>query len=315
MVDVISINWVNDDVGVAVLGDELEIHCSNMFIPVKSINKKLSAQNRARKNPLDLERVDAIRCAFDKQLPMPKIMVRKVSESEYVIIGGNHRFNGLPPGVLSIPVHVYECTDAEFEIAVVLANTYVGDGVTKAYRIEKAVDAYQRLGMSQKRAAKAFSVTQQAVQDAVKHKTVMAKLHSLPQRVQQAMTFSHVKAIGDLSKNDNVLRAASIAVANSKATVKETTELAQEARAHTTEEAQVAVFTKYTRLNGVESDVSKPIPRRIRNSFTKACQSIKALKENKTWQSLEFSADQIKEAKALAMEVIDILSCLCLVDG
>lgn len=313
MVSVISINWVNDDAGVAVLASELNIHASNMVIPVKAINKKLSAQNRARKDPLNLERVEAIACSFEKQIPMPKIFVRKLSKEEYVIISGNHRFNALPSGVMSIPVHVIECTDAELEIALVLCNSCVGEGLTKSYRIERAVDAYQRLGMGQKQAAKAYDVTVQAIQEAVKHKAVLAKLHSMPQRMQAAMTYSHIKAIGELAKNDNVLRAACVAVANSKTTVKEITELAKEARAQVTEGAQVEVFTKYTRLNGTEVD--KPVPRKIKNSFTKACQSIKALKDNKTWQSLEFSADQVSEAKSLAMEVIVILNCLCQVDG
>lgn len=312
MANVISINWINDEAGVTVLG-ELNIHASNMSIPVKSINKKLSAQNRARKEALDFERVEAIKRAFEKQIPMPKIFVRKLSKEEYVIVGGNHRFNGIPDGVTSIPVHVIECTDAEFEICAVVLNGYVGEGLTKNYRIERAVDAYERLGMMQKLAARAYGVSVQDIQEAVKHKAVLAKLHSMPQRMQAAMTYSHIKAIGELSKNENVLRAACVAVANSKATVKEITELAKEARSQTTEGAQVEVFAKYSRLNGTE--VSKPVPRKIRNSFTKACQSIKALKDNKTWQSLEFSADQVTEAKSLAMEVIVILNCLCQVDG
>ena len=104
-----------------------------------------------------------------------------------------------------------------------------------------------------------------------------------------------------------------MAVANSKMTVKEIADLCREARTQKTEESQVAVFAKYARLN--EDAVDKPVPRKIRNSFTKACQNIKALKDKKTWQSLEFNADQVEGAKVLAMEVIDILVCLCQADG
>lgn len=313
MADTVAIDWINDEVGLTELANELKIHASSVVIPVNKINRQLSAENRARKEPLDQEKVEAISFAYKKNLPMPKIFVRKVLD-EYVIAGGNHRFNGLPNGTLSIPVHCFECTDAEFEIAVVLLNGYVGDGLKKSYRIERAADAFQRLGMGQKQAAKAFGVSVHDIQEEVKHRAVLARLHAMPQRMQIAMTPSHVRAIGDLAKNDNVLKAACIAVANSRTTVKEITELAKEARALSTEDDQVSVFAKFTRLNGSEAN-NKPVPRKLRNSFLKSCQGIKALKENKTWQSLEFSSDQIAEAKTLAMEVINILSYLCRANG
>jgi hypothetical protein len=214
---------------------------------------------------------------------------------------------------MSIAVHMFECTDAEFEVAVVLLNGYVGRGLTKSYRIERAVDACVRLSLGQKQSAKLFGVKIEEIKDAIKYNNVMARLHSLPKKAQESMTFSHVKALGELAKNDNVLRAACTAVADTKMNTRDLFELTKQAREETTESGQAGVFNKFAKLN--EVDGSRPVQRKIRNNFTKACQSIKAFKENKTWQSLEFNADQVPEAKALAVEVISILSSLCQADG
>lgn len=310
----LDINWIRDVQALSEMAKpEIRIHATDMIIPVSAINKKASLENRARKDPLDLAHVASIRKAFDKSMPVPMIVVRKISETEYWIAGGNHRFSGLPTGVMSIKAHVIVCTDIEFEIVSFVLNKLNGLPPIKGESLEKAVDACQRLGMGQKQAAEIFDVNVQSIQDLIKHRSVMAKLQLMPPKVREAMTPSHVKVIGELSKNDNVLRAASVAIANSKATVLEVANLCREARGKSTEGDQVAVFTNYARLNKTEEE--KPIPRKIRNSFTKSCQTIKSFKDKKSWQSLEFNADQVQEAKHLAREVIDILSYLCLADG
>jgi ParB-like chromosome segregation protein Spo0J len=312
MIDVVDIHWVDDIAGVSELA-EIGLHPFGMVIPVASINIKASSENRARKIPLDKDRLPGIRSSFERSIPMPKIFVRKMEAGDFVIVGGNHRFHSLPSGVKSIPVHVLECTDSEFTLACIVLNNSVGDGNTKEDRVNAAVDACERLGVNQKHAARIFGTTQSAIQESIRYRNYKAKLAALPLKTQAAMTYSHIRSLGDLAKNDNVLRAACVAASSTKATVVALAELAREARELPTEAAQVQVFEKHAKLNEVEPE--RAVPKKLRSSFLKSCTALKNLKDIKTWQGLEFDADQISEAKKTTREVIDYLSCLCQENG
>jgi len=305
--------WVRDEVVLAVFNKAGLPPVTDEVINVSEVNRKLSAENRARKVALDPERVENVNRSYEKSIPVPMIIVRRTPSDGYVIISGNHRFNGLPDWVELIHVHVMECTDKEFQLACPLANGPGGSGISKEDRIEAAVRAYKHLGLSLAAAAETFDTTKSAIQDAIRHKEVAAKMHSFPPRVRSSMTHSHLKILGDLSKNENVFRAACFATAHTKATTSELAELARLARIQPTEADQMGVFQRF--MEAQRDEKNRVIPKKIKKSFLTACSTIKAFKENKTWQSLEFSRDQIEDAKELAKEVRNILDCLCRANG
>ena len=305
-----SINWIKDEPGIAVLADA-GIHVHDVVVSVDSINRKASAENRARKNPLDDSRIEGIKNAYVRGIPIPKIVVRKDARNGNVIAGGNHRFASLN-GEKSIPVHMIECTDAEFETACKLLNTVVGDGMAKDDRIANAVDAHLRLQVEKKVACKLYGVSESTLNDAIKTREIQARLAAFPSRVRDSVTISHVKQLGELAKNDNVLRAAIQAVSVSKITAKDVADLAKEARSQSTESEQVAVFDRFTKL--AEVDSTKAIPRRHRKAFLSACTQIKNAK-GKSWESLEFTKEEIAETKEIIKEAIATLGFLLRADG
>lgn len=304
-------NWIDDQAGLAAL-KALGIRVYDAVIPVISINKKASAENRARKEPLDESRVEGIVSARQRNIPIPKIVVRKSPKLGNVIAGGNHRFAGLN-GEVNIPVHMIECTDAEFEIACKVLNTVVGVGMTKEERVEAAMDAYQRLGVDKQNACKIYGVAESSLQDAIRKRELALRLRDLPSHVRSNMTPSHFRALGELGKNDNVFRAASILVGQTKLPVAQLNELAKEAREQKTEAGQVLVFEKH--LQHVEKEKSAVVPRKIKKAFLMAVSSVCKFKENKTWESLEITKQEVAEIKAQARTAISILSGLCREDG
>jgi len=305
-----DINWIKDDAGVAVLADA-GIHVRDAVISVDSINRKASAENRARKIPLDESRLDGIRNAYQRRIPIPKIVVRKNHQGN-IIAGGNHRFGSLN-GEKMIPVHLIECTDAEFEMACKLLNTVVGDGMSRQERITNAVNDHKRLGVDRKTVCRMYGIKESTLADAIKHQELQLKLASFPARTRDAVTQTHAKILGDLNKNENVTRAAVNAIASTRMTAKDLSDLCKEAREANTEAEQIIVFERFAKLHC--SDTAKVIPRINKQSFLRACTQLKNLKEKKTWESLEFSKDEILEAKAIASEVINILNCLCKANG
>jgi hypothetical protein len=306
-----EINWIDDEAGIAVLQD-VGIDVSDVTIAVDAINRKASAENRARKNPLDESRLDGIRSAYQRRIPVPKIVVRKDPRHGCVIAGGNHRFGALN-GEVVIPVHQIQCTDAEFEMACKLLNTVVGDGMSREDRIANALNDHERLGVDRKTACKVYGIKESALADAIKHREVIARIASLPTKTRDAVTLSHAKALGDLAKNQNVMRAAANAIASTKMSVKDFSNVAREAREANTEAEQVVVFERCSKL--YRQDAERVVPRRIKQTFLSACGKFKNLKDKKTWESLEFSQAEIPEAKIVAMEVINILNSLCKASG
>lgn len=307
-----SVNWIRDEAGIAVLAD-LGIHVSDVVISVDSINWKASAENRARKNPLDESRVEAIASAYDRGIPMPMIFIRKDTRRGSVIAGGNHRGNAVRGKAKDIRAHLFECTDSEFEIACKLLNTVVGEGMSKEERINAAIDAQERSGINRKSACKLYGITENQLSDTIKNRDIQAKLAAMPARSRGCCTQTHVRNLGDLAKNDNVLLAAVRAVAASKISARDVVELAKEARAQSTEAGQIAVFERFAKL--AEADEEKVVPRRRRKAFLSACTQLLNMKEMMTWGELEFTAAEIKEGKAIVSSVVSILNSLCKANG
>ena len=175
-------NWIDDVAGIAAL-EELGIRVYDAVIPVTSINRKASAENRARKHSLDESRIEGIVSARKRNIPIPKIVVRKSPTFGNVIAGGNHRFASLN-GESSIPVHMIECTDAEFEIACKILNTVVGVGISKDERIAAAMDAHERLGVARKVACSMYGVSEGTLQDAIVKRNFTQRLMDLPSHIR-----------------------------------------------------------------------------------------------------------------------------------
>lgn len=306
-----DINWIKDDAGIAVLAGA-GIHVRDAVISIDSINRKASAENRARKIPLDESRLDGIKSAYQRGIPIPKIVVRKDQRQGNVIAGGNHRFNSLN-GEKVIPVHIIECTDAEFEMACKLLNTVVGDGMSRQERISNAVNDHKRLGVDRKTVCRMYGIKEGTLADAIKHQELQLKLASFPASARDAVTQTHARILGDLNKNENVTRAAVSAIASTRMTAKDLSDLCKEAREAKTEAEQIVVFERFAKLHA--SDTAKVIPRTNKQSFLRACTQLRNMKDKKTWESLEFSKDEIVEAKAIASEIINILNCLCKANG
>jgi len=304
------IKWVDDDAAKVVLAN-MGIHCEERTIPAKDINRKLSAQNRARKISLDETRIDGIKSAAKKGVPIPKIVVRVTDEEGFVVAGGNHRLaamNGEP----SLPVHVIDCTDSEFEIAVRVLNTVVGEGMTKAERIESAADAVSRLGLTQKQAAELYGVSRGEMQNFAEQAKAEALLATLNMKGASRLTKTHVKVLGDLSGNTNILRAAAQATIAGKLTTEELADLAKVARKQNTEAAQVRVFEERADVAEKSETV---VPRKLKKRFLSSLSQLRAFSGSKTWSSLEIKKDEIELLVPQLREVRDMLNSLLKANG
>ena len=305
------VNWVDDEAAYVVLND-MGILSGRCDIKVAEINRKLSGENRARKVPLDESRVEGIKAAIGKGVPIPKITVRRTGSNEYVIVGGNHRFASINGEVL-LPVHVIECSDSEFEVAVRVLNTVVGIGITKDERIESAVDAVQRLGMSQTAAASAYGISISSVSRAVMEKTIERRVYAVAPKLAKKVKKTHLKLIGELVNNDNILRAACAMVAETGVSTKEFAEVVNLAKSKSTEAAQVAVFESEFKMRSGQDE--KTVPRRARSRFLSALTSIRGFSGNTTWSSLEIEPSEIVLLKTQVAEALRILNCLSKASG
>ncbi len=305
--------WVSDDAAKVVLAN-LGIICSDVVIDVNEIDLKASRENRARDIPLDESRIDGIKNAAGKGVPMPKIAVRKVTTQNlilkgkpYVIGGGNHRYDALGQYEKKLPVHVFECTDAEFEIACRVLNTVVGNGMSKDERVRAAMDSHERLGLSQESVCAIYGVTLPSLKYAISVANMDRRLQALDPKLKSAMTPSHIRKLGDLAKNDNVLRVAATLTKEKGLTTKELDELCMIARNQNTEAQQIAVFEREM----ARQDASKIlVPKKIRAKFVSALNSIEQLKDKKTWESLEISKKEIETFRSQICNVRNILNFL-----
>jgi len=308
---VMSITWVDDDAAKVVLA-EIGIATRDETIDVDCIDRKASSENRARDVHIDESRIDGIVNAANKGVPIPKIVVRKRGH-KMVICGGNHRFAGVDcMGEKLIPVHVIECTDAEFEIACRVLNTVVGNGMTRQERICNAIDAVERLGMSHKSACSVYGISELVLNSSIKTLAAQRRLEFLAPKVRSKVSVTHLKTLGDLAKNDNVLRAAASAVAEKEMKVRDLQELCSIARLQPTESMQVAVFEREL----ARQDVSKSIvPKKIRAKFISALNTLEQLKDKKTWESMEVKQSEVATFKSQIRNVKDMLDCLCKANG
>jgi len=301
-----AINWIDDAPAMAI-ADGMGIRHSLATIMISDIDKKKSAENRARDIPLDESRREGIRHSMDSGIPIPKIFVRAVG-GEYVIAGGNHRFSGIDLRTKAIPVHVAFCTDAEFEIFCRALNTVVGVGMTHAERMKAAVDAVNRMGVSRKDAAAIYGVVQKSLEIAVRKAALEYRIESVLPGVRKKITASHLVCLGEMASNDNVLRAAADFVDKSKATVIEFSELAKEAKSKATEADAVAVFEVATMPYKKGKRAS--VPKRVRKSLLDVLTQIESLEGKTSWRQLELDPIEIAKVHARILKATSILDSL-----
>lgn len=302
-----NVNWIDDTAGVAVVTAK-GITVSDIDISVAEIDKRASAENRARPIPLDKERLDGIRHSYKAGIPVPKIFVRKKGH-RYIVAGGNHRLNSLPTEVRRISVHCMECTDAEFERICRQLNTVVGEGMTKQQRIEAAIDAVERLGDSIKVAADDYGLEVHVLQSAVKHSRTLARLEAISPKSGRHVTRTHARTLGDLANNNNVLRAASNYISEAKPTLDDLKEISRVARKQETEASQVKVFEDA--MLAAVSLKSRTIPRHNRKAFLSGLTQLeKTVKGGATWESVELAKEEIPAVKSRVESIRDFFNCL-----
>ena len=305
--------WVNDEAAQVVLLD-MGIETVETVISVGSIDRKKSSENRARATPLDDTRIDGIAAAAAKGVPIPKIVVRSTGDC-YVIVGGNHRFAACG-NVASIPVHVVTCTDAEFETACRVLNTVVGVGMTKAERVQSAVSDVQRLGITRTVAARLYGLSPKEVSVAIVEVELCRRATEvLPVHIAKKVSKTHLKTLADLSKNDNVLRAACNAVAMGGLTVNQFSDVVKTVRTKTTEAEQIAVFENIVSV--ATSGKGKIIPRKKRAALVSILNNLEKLNTEAavTWAAMEVETHEVTTMKERLDASIHILQILLQVDG
>lgn len=304
------INWVEDSAARVVL-DDIGIEMVDQTISVQQIDKKASRENRARACPLDETRIEGIKCAAQKGVPIPKIVVRRVG-AKYIIAGGNHRFSSLN-GQTEIPVHVIEGTDEEFEVACRVLNTVVGVGMTSEERMENAIDAVNRLGLTKQAAADIYGVSPHTLNAAIRTKAIEIKASSLFPHRGRKISKTQIIKLGDIAYNDNVLKAACEMIAATNASSKEVGELAALARTKSTEAEQVAVFEEAAALK--RKDAKKIVRRNKRIHFLSLITQVRQLGAVRTWADLQIESSEADQVKQQIRDAINTLKNLCKVNG
>jgi len=300
-------NWVRDPAAESIM-DELSIPFEKGEISKTEINKRLSSQNQARQTALDEERVESIKFSVKKNQPLPMIVVRKMVNGEGVIVGGNHRFAATEEDVGLIPCYLAKCTDAEFETLCRVLNTVVGQGVTNKERVSFAIDAIERLGMSQSIAAELYQIPVKAVQNRLMAEKAARVLADMPKRQRDAMTQTHVIRLGRHNRqNINIVRAAAGFVATSgvSAASAEYRDLCTRAGNCKTEAESVRVFE-----SAIPATSQKPVPRNKRKKFISALTAIGSLVKCKSFQDLEISDDEIAEIEKQCKNTTRFLNSL-----
>lgn len=308
-----NINWKQDDAALMIIRSKLGIEVETATIYASQIDRKLSEQNRARKILLDKDRAALLAQAQLEGIPIPMIVVRKIISQKtgvpaYVIVGGVHReyattaINKLAD---PIPVHCITCTQKEFELLCPMLNTYVGEGITKSERLEKAAEAVERLGMSHKDAALLFNITPSDVSMTISLRK-FKDVHSLRDRV----TSTHIRAIREYQRRSPVLSKAWADLLNSsKITAKEIRDLSGRLDNLPSEDESLSVLEKEKEVR--QKIYRKPVTRAIRKTFLSAFGSIEnCLAKHQTLDSLEILDEEKEGVRQRCKAIANILNNL-----
>lgn len=305
-------NWVVD-FGAEFTLRKLGIEFNRLTAKVMLIDRKASAENRAREMPLDTERVQLIKAAMDVGTPMPSIVLRQRRDGRYVIAGGNHRFNAaLALEDAELVAYVITCTDVEFETLCKQLNIVEGIGASLKERLAWAAKDVLREGITQVAAAERYNVHQKAVSNSLRLLKAQNRLDSIGGRGSM-LKQAHVVAMGDLINNDNVLNAA-IQFVSQGATKTEIAEVAQRARSYGTELEQVQCFTEAA---AVKAELAKKPVKRTKRSYFLAWVTTgeKITCKAKSLDELEILESEIPTVKERIQALIKCLNCLCKASG
>lgn len=258
-----KVNWVVD-FGAEFKLRKLGIEFKKQTIRAALVDRKASAENRAREERLDRERVTQIKAAIAVGSPIPAIVVRVRDDGRYVIAGGNHRFHGVTESdEKELVAYVVKCVDVEFDTLCKQLNTLEGKGATEKERVQWAAEDFFRENITQTAAADRYHVSQANVSKAIRLLRAQRQL-SRNGSSSLNMTQAHVLVLGDMVTNDNILSAAAELVAVGL-TAKELKDVAHLAKGLGTEAEQVNVFREA--LDVKKELISKPVKRKIRAEF------------------------------------------------
>lgn len=303
-----TITWTVD-FGAQFTLQKLGIAYMQSTVRISLIDRKASAENRARETPLDKEKVQLIVNAVKAGAPLPSIVLRERKDGRFVVAGGNHRFNAaVALEETSVTAYVIKCTDAEFETLCRQLNTTEGDGAKASERCKWAAQDILRENITQVEAAERYGLGVSQVATAVRVLRVQNRLDSMMTTGGARLTPTHVNVLGDLSHNDNILQAAAELIADG-AIAKDVQEVAKRARTKNTEAEQVGEFVAALELR--RELANKPVRRTKRTTFLAWISNGEKLCKVTELSELEILDSEMEAVKERLQAVINCLQCLC----
>jgi ParB-like chromosome segregation protein Spo0J len=307
-----KVTWTLDFGAQFTLG-KLGIAYTMITVRISLIDRRASAENRARETPLDKEKVQLIVNAVKAGAPLPSIVLRERKDGRFVVAGGNHRFNAavaLEEG--SVTAYVIKCTDAEFETLCKQLNTTEGDGAKASERCKWAAQDILRENITQADAAERYGLSVKQVAHSVRLLRAQNRLDAMATAGGAKLTSTHINVLGDLAHNDNVLQAAAELIADG-AIAKDVQEVARRARIKNTEAEQVAEFAAALDLR--RELASKPVKRTKRTTFLAWISNGEKLCKATELSELEILESETQSVKDRLQAVSNCLQCLCKGNG
>lgn len=310
-----SVNWIDDVPGMSVI-DSLGLACTTDSIDIKAIDKKESAQNRARDTPLDRERSYGIARAIGQNVPIPRLVFRKRKNGtkvSYVVAGGNHRLHAITDVIRNddiVEAHIVDCSNEEFELLCRLLNTVVGEGASKSVRISQATDAVDRLGFAIHKAADMYHISRNDLKKAIQSRDIRTKFELTGKKVSP----SQINSIGmKCIDNDNVLKAMLPVIAKHSLTQAQVRDMSKRCEEHKTEQDMILAVVAFDKE--MEKNKDRPTPRPRRVNFLRLVSGIEAAMEGalsaKTLlEHLQFSDEESEEVRQRCKKIANTLSCL-----
>lgn len=310
-----SVNWIDDIPGMSVI-DSLGLACTTMTVEIRAIDKKESAQNRARDTPLDRERAHGIARAIGQNIPIPRLVFRKRkigAKVSYVVAGGNHRLHAINDVICKddvVEAHVVDCSNEEFELLCRLLNTVVGEGASKSVRIIQATDAVDRLGFPISKAADMYHISRNDLKKSIQSRDIRTKFELTGKKVSP----SQINSIGmRCIDNDNVMKAMLPVIAKHSLTQAQIRDMSKRCEEQKTEQDMILAVLSYD--EEIEKTKERPTPRPRRANFLRLLGGIEtsmigASSSKTLLEYLQFSDEESEEVRQRCKKLANILSCL-----
>jgi len=310
-----TVNWIDDMPGLSVI-DSLGLSCTTVTVDIKAIDKKESAQNRARDTPLDRDRAHGIARAINQNIPIPRLVFRKRKSGakiSYVVAGGNHRLHAINDVIGkddAVEAHVVDCSNEEFELLCRLLNTVVGEGASKTVRISQATDAVDRLGFAIQKAADMYHISRNDLKKAIQSRDIRTKFELTGKKVSP----SQINSIGmKCIDNDNVLRSMLPVIAKHSLTQAQVRDMSKKCEEQKTEQDMILAVMAFD--EEMEKTKERPTPRPRRVNFLRLIGGLEAAivgaSSAKTLLDyLQFSDEESEEVRQRCKKIATTLSCL-----